>query len=50
MSKTRQLPLPSHFDPEQVGQIWRVPYQERAKDACLWAIFPLLPRINSKSP
>jgi hypothetical protein len=29
--------LPPHFDPERVGEIWRVPYQQRAAEAELWA-------------
>ncbi len=32
-----QLPIPAHFDPERVGELWRVPYQERARDAQDWA-------------
>ncbi|MEN9226634.1 MAG: hypothetical protein Q6L60_12340 [Thermostichus sp. HHBFW_bins_43] len=31
------LPLPPHFNPERVGEIWRVPYQERAVEAESWA-------------
>jgi nicotinamidase-related amidase len=31
------LPLPPHFDPSRVGQVWRVPYEERARDASAWA-------------
>jgi nicotinamidase-related amidase len=31
------LPLPAHFDPDTVGEIWRVPYEERARDAEAWA-------------
>ncbi len=31
------LPLPPHFDPAQVAQVWRVPYQERAEAARRWA-------------
>ena len=31
------LPIPSHYDPEKVGQVWRVPYQERADQAFQWA-------------
>ena len=31
------LPLPSHFDPERVGEIWRVSYQQRALEAEQWA-------------
>ena len=32
-----ELPIPSHFTPEKVGQVWRVAYQERAQDAKNWA-------------
>ena len=31
------LPIPAHFDPEKVGQVWRVPYQVRSEDAKYWA-------------
>jgi nicotinamidase-related amidase len=31
------LPVPSHFDPGQVGRVWRVPYEERAAEAAAWA-------------
>lgn len=34
---TRQLPLPGWFYPEQVSQIYRVDYQERAAQARAWA-------------
>lgn len=36
-STTTELPLPSHFDPQRVSEVWRVPYQERAADAEAWA-------------
>jgi len=29
----RELPLPDHFDPGKVGEVYRVPYQERALEA-----------------
>lgn len=32
-----ELPLPPHFDPGMVAQIWRVPYEERATQARSWA-------------
>jgi len=32
-----ELPIPPHFDPDKVGKVWRVPYQERAEDARKWA-------------
>jgi nicotinamidase-related amidase len=31
-----QLPIPRHFDPNTVGEVWRVPYQERAIEAAAW--------------
>jgi nicotinamidase-related amidase len=31
------LPLPTHFDAARVGEVWRVPYQERADQAEAWA-------------
>lgn len=32
-----ELPIPPHYDPDRVGEIWRVPYQERAEQAEAWA-------------
>jgi nicotinamidase-related amidase len=32
-----ELPLPPHFDANRVGEVWRVPYEERARDASAWA-------------
>ncbi len=32
-----QLPIPQHFQPDRVGEIWRVPYQDRAIAARSWA-------------
>jgi nicotinamidase-related amidase len=32
-----RLPIPPHFDPERVGEVWRVPYEERAREAPAWA-------------
>lgn len=32
-----ELPIPSHFDPEKIGDVWKVPYQSRAEDAERWA-------------
>ena len=32
-----QLPIPQHFQPARVGEIWRVPYQDRAIAARAWA-------------
>lgn len=33
----RELPVPAHYDPHKVGQVWRVPYQERTEEAYQWA-------------
>ena len=33
----RELPLPPHFDPGRVGAVWRVPYEDRAREAEAWA-------------
>jgi nicotinamidase-related amidase len=32
-----ELPLPSHFDASRVGEVWRVPYEQRARGASEWA-------------
>jgi nicotinamidase-related amidase len=32
-----ELPLPPHWNPGRVEDIWRVPYAERAADAAAWA-------------
>jgi nicotinamidase-related amidase len=32
-----EFPLPAHFDPSRVGQVWRVPYEARAREAQAWA-------------
>ncbi len=37
MATQIQLPIPSYFDAQKVGEVWRVPYQERASDAEAWA-------------
>jgi nicotinamidase-related amidase len=33
----RELPLPAHFDPGRVGDVWRVPYEDRAREGAEWA-------------
>jgi len=33
----RELPLPPHYDPGRVDQVWRVPYEARAQQAVSWA-------------
>jgi len=32
-----ELPIPDHFEPHKVSQVWRVPYEERAGEARTWA-------------
>jgi nicotinamidase-related amidase len=43
---TRKVPLeaPPHFQPDKVGQIWKLPYEQRAKEAREWA------EINNLTP
>ncbi|HEX5909505.1 MAG TPA: hypothetical protein VFY44_03365 [Thermoleophilaceae bacterium] len=38
-----ELPIPDHFDPARVGEVWRVPYQERSVEAERWAARHALP-------
>lgn len=33
----KELPIPPHFNPDRVGDVWKVPYQERAEEAEKWA-------------
>lgn len=33
----RELQLPKHFEPSHVGEVWRVPYEDRAREAEAWA-------------
>jgi nicotinamidase-related amidase len=37
MTTLTQLPIPAHFNPDIVGEVWRVPYQHRAAAAQAWA-------------
>jgi nicotinamidase-related amidase len=32
-----EMPIPPHYDPARVGEVWRVPYEERAAAAIAWA-------------
>jgi nicotinamidase-related amidase len=32
-----ELPLPPHWDPDRVEEVWRVPYEARAEEADGWA-------------
>lgn len=31
-----ELPIPQHFDPNTVGQVWRVPYEQSASEGEAW--------------
>jgi hypothetical protein len=33
-----ELPVPGHFDSSRVGEVWRVPYEQRAHEARQWAV------------
>jgi nicotinamidase-related amidase len=33
----RELPVPAHFDAGRAGEVWRVPYEDRAREAPAWA-------------
>jgi len=35
--KDNQLPIPPHFDVQQVGIVWKVQYEDRLKDARAWS-------------
>ncbi|MBE0516195.1 MAG: isochorismatase [Methanophagales archaeon] len=39
----RELPIPPHFDPDNVGEVWQVSYQERAEEAERWAKLHTIP-------
>ena len=32
-----ELPVPAHFEPSRVGEVWRVPYEDRAREAAAWS-------------
>jgi nicotinamidase-related amidase len=33
----RELPVPAHFDASRAGEVWRVPYEDRAREASAWS-------------
>lgn len=35
--EVHELPIPVFFDRSKVGEVWRVPYQQRSLDAIAWA-------------
>ncbi len=43
-----ELPVPPHFDPGRAGEVWRVPYQDRALHAQAWAeVHDLRPALEN---
>jgi nicotinamidase-related amidase len=45
-----RLPIPQHFEPDIVGEIWRVPYQDRSSAARLWAKqHQLIPTVQGQT-
>jgi len=50
MTTQTQLPIPSHFNPKKVGEVWRVPYQDTATEAKNWAKHnSIQPAANDKT-
>lgn len=41
--KLRQLPTPGFFEASRVGEVWKVPYEERARQAADWAAQHAIP-------
>jgi nicotinamidase-related amidase len=41
------LPLPEFYDTEKVGSVWRIPYEERARQARDWARLHSLEPVSS---
>lgn len=35
--RSKEWPIPAHFDPHKVAEVWKVPYQQRAQEAQEWA-------------
>jgi nicotinamidase-related amidase len=35
--RKKELPIPLHFDPDRVSQVWKVPYQHLSEEARIWA-------------
>jgi len=45
-----ELPIPPHFDPDKVDEVWKVPYQEQAEEAEEWAKqHSIQPAANDRS-
>jgi len=47
---TKRLPIPAHFDASRVGEVWRVPYPDRAVQARDWARqYGIQPSVEDKT-
>jgi nicotinamidase-related amidase len=45
-----QIPIPQHFQSQTVGEIWRVPYQDRSSAARSWAKqHQLMPTVQTQT-
>lgn len=49
MAMFSELPIPSHFQRDKVGEIWRVPYQQLAADAEAWSQKYQIPAAKNDS-
>ncbi len=47
---TTQLPIPPHFQREKVSEVWRVPYQQSAVEAQIWAKQHNIKPIRRQNP
>ena len=45
----RELPVPGFHEPGRVGEVWRVPYEERAREARAWAELHQIGRASDDS-
>ena len=49
MATREELPIPPHFDQATVGEVWRVPYEQRASEAKEWAsVYGLRPASEDR--
>ncbi|HXG30028.1 MAG TPA: isochorismatase [Thermodesulfobacteriota bacterium] len=49
MSVERELPIPPYYNPDKVGEVWKVPYEEIARAAIGWARkFNIQPAANDE--
>ncbi|MEG5141037.1 MULTISPECIES: isochorismatase [unclassified Microcoleus] len=49
MTAKTELPIPEYFDTKKISEVWRVPYQERAREAKAWADkYSIQPAVTDK--